>query len=256
MALALLSYSFDHKRRHIVVNGWVYYLLGPPDFPEMSDEEYSERGGAQAWFEVCLPLAREIGATLRGRDYASMSTAELAALLPQLKVESSNLTRQTFRTIGRMAEEFQALVDFCAEHFGDGAEELAMEMSHGAPNESAAFGEELDRLADLARERPALTAALRGGEFNDLGDLEGGAEFESRLAQVLKTAGWRAASWGKIEQTTMAEDPSLARKLVAGYLDADDAAPQAARQRVRAAAERARDQSLSQLGAEDGDELR
>ena len=155
-----------------------------------------------------------------------------------------------------MAEEFQALVDFCAEHFGDGAEELAMEMSHGAPNESAAFGEELDRLADLARERPALTAALRGGEFNDLGDLEGGAEFESRLAQVLETAGWRAASWGKIEQTTVAEDPSLARKLFAGYLDADDAAPQAARQRVRAAAERARDQGLSQLGAEDGDALR
>ena len=59
----------------------------------MSDEEYGERGGAQAWFEVCLPLTREIGATLRGRDYSSMSTAELATLLPQLKVESGDLTR-------------------------------------------------------------------------------------------------------------------------------------------------------------------
>jgi pyruvate,water dikinase len=54
----------------------------------------------------------------------------------------------------------------------------------------------------------------------------------------------------------MAEDPSLARKLIAGYLDAGEAAPRAARRRALAAAEAALEASLAQLSAEDGDELR
>ena len=255
MSLALLSNSFDNKRRSVVVNGWAYYMAVPPNFPEMTPEEYGERGGAQAWFEVCLPIAREIGATLRGRDYASMPTTDLAGLLPQIKVESADMTRQTFRTVGRMTEDFQELVDFCAEHFGNAGEARPMELSHGAPNETAAFGEELDRLADFARERPALAAALRGGEFDDLSGLGGGSDFESRLADVLETAGWRASSWGQIERTTMAEDPSLARKLIAGYLDAGDGAPQAARRRALAAAQDRLAQCLTQLGADHGDEL-
>ena len=139
----------------------------------MSEEEYGERGCAQAWFEVCLPAAQEISATLRSRDYESMSTAGLAALLPQIKAQSADITRQTFRTIGHMAEEFVALWEFCGKHFGDGAEDLAMELSHGAPNETADFGEKLDRLPDLARGRPTLAAARREGEFDDLGGLGG-----------------------------------------------------------------------------------
>ena len=160
-AVDLMKDAQPLNRRQILINGWAFNQLVEPEFHEMSDEDYGGRSGSQGWFELCLPEAQRLVSELRGRDYAGMTTDELAALLPQIIDESRAINHQTFRTVERMMGDLGALEAFCSEHFGAGGAELAWELSQGAPNETAVLSEELDGLATMAEARPQVDAALR-----------------------------------------------------------------------------------------------
>ncbi len=254
-AVDLMKDAQPLNRRQILINGWAFNQFVEPEFHEMSDEDYGGRSGAQGWFDLCLPEVKRLVSALRGRDYAGMTTDELVALIPQIIEESRAIYHQTFRTVQRMMEDLGALETFCAEHFGERGGELAWELSQGGPNESAVLGEELDGLATMARERPPVAAALRAGQFDGLDQLEGGPEVLAELDRILETAGWRGQYWSQIEKPTMAEDPSMALKLVAGYLDAGDNGPLVSRRRALVAAEAALARCLAELSDEGGAEL-
>ena len=241
-------------RPSLLINGYAYSLAKAPEFPELSDEEYAGRTGSQAWFELCLPRAEALVATVRGRDYASMTAPELASLLPIVAEESAAISLETFRTVGRMSEEFEALSAFCVEHFGERAG-LALELTCGAPNETTAAAEALDRLSGRARDLPEVASAIASGRFNNLEAADGGTEFFTELDSVLERYGWRSPSWEALEQPTMAEQPRQALQLIAKYLANPDGGPLWARARSAEAAAAALERSLAELDGDAGARL-
>jgi pyruvate,water dikinase len=235
---AFTSRTFDAPQA--VANGYAFTNRQPGSrFPAPDRSEREGRTAAQVWGEFYQPRARGVFETLRRRDYAAMSTATLAALLDGLVEEYGRGQYYTMVPVFMLMMEGNRFIDFCEEQFGDDGEVMAATMLQGVANESAAAGEGLAALAQMAAQSAELAAAIRDGRYDEIGRYAGGQQFTAALDQYLDVYGWRAESWAELDRPTWAEDPSVPLGLIGRYLAEPKSSPRvgyqrAARQRAEA----------------------
>ncbi len=116
------------------------------------------------------------------------------------------------------------LRELCKQEFGDEGELIAGDLLSGLYNKSVESGVELWRLAQAAKEAPAVERLLReekAGAFLDkLDAVAGGPEFRRKLDDFLEVYGHRNESFSELIFPTWREDPRFPLLMVRRYIDA------------------------------------
>jgi rifampicin phosphotransferase len=197
--------------------------------------------GIGIWEEDFVPRIAAFCERTRNADYAAETAESLVDALPGLFSAAAEAFQYTMIIVFVFMGPTMALVEFSEQVLGADGPLLVASMLQGYANESSAAGEGLGELTRLASRLPAVAQALRAGRVADLGEVEGGAEFQRALGDYLAKYGWRAESWGMAHLPTWAEDPTAPLRLIATFLGNDDASPDTALRRsteVRLVAER------------------
>lgn len=221
----------------LFVNG---YLFTKDFAPPPPTQEVLERGVVNIWTEEFVPRIEQFCASIRSRDYESMSATELAASIPGIMTEAGKTFEYTMIVVFPFMGPTLGLVEFAEQALGPDGPMLIASMLQSHANETASAGEGMNDLVELAAKHPAVAAALREERFDDLRDVPGGTDFLAALQAYLDTYGWRADDWGAVHKPTWAESPRIPLGLLAVYLRDPDRSPGAGLQRsaeLRAAAE-------------------
>ena len=233
--------------RTVFVNGFafVFGLNPPPPTPDML-----RRGAFDVWTRDFQPTVQATAERIRGADYDAIGLAELGNAIEGVLDESVNAFGYTMRVItGFMGPTFE-LVQFLTDELGPEGPQLAARLLQGFENGTAAADAGLSDLAEAAAARPAVAAALRGGRYDSLKEVAGGADFMARFRDYLNAYGWRSESWGLLHLPTWAEDPHLPLMLIARYLGDPRRTPTAATGRAIADREAAVEDVEARLGPE------
>jgi len=220
--------------------------FGPPP----ATPEVEARGPIPIWDQDFEPHVRLACLEMRGRDYESLSTVQLAERLPQYFEETAEVFRYTTIVIFAFMRPTAALINFLEAEMGDEGGLLAARLLQGFENESTTAGVGLAELTQMAAASPALSDALRNGRFDSIDGLEGGREFLDRLHAYVSEVGWRADSWYMAHLPTWAEDPTLAMVMIGRYLDDPSRSPMAGLQRSAEAREAAIAEAEAKLASD------
>jgi pyruvate,water dikinase len=240
----------------IFVNGYGFAKdFGPPP----ATPDVNERGPIPVWEEDYLPIIKRGVERLRSSDYDALTAADLVERMPGYFDDIARLFRYTTVVIFAFLRPTALLVSWLEEQLGeeDGAH-LAAGLLQGYENETSAAGQGLSDLTRLAREMPAVAAALEKGSFQGIDDLgmdgidalEGGREFLNALGAYLDAYGWRADAWGFAHHPTALEDPAGVLRLIGRYLAEPERSPDVALQRSRGQREAALAEIEARLPAE------
>ena len=240
----------------VLVNGYVYLGMGAPRrvAPAAIDPPPALAFG-EMWRSHSLPRVRAALAAIHGRDYESMDAPALAALLPGSLREAAAAFAYTMQPMFATMGPMQALLAFCAKHFGAEGDLLATTLLQGLENDSAATGSGLGELAAAAAARPAVAAALRAGCFEGLVSLDGGPEFVALLAVYLDEYGSGNHTWAEIHKPSWREEPAIPLRMIAAFL-ASEGGPAANQERARAQRAEARSAAGARLDPEAREQFR
>lgn len=215
-------------RRTLLVNGHAY--AGAVQLPAPTDDMI-RRGIFDVWTNDFLPQIVATCTSIRRRDYAPMTAAELADALPGIVDEAVHAFGFTMRSVTAFMGPTFEFLGFLQGEIGADAPRLAATMLQGFENGTAAAGAGLSELAELASRYPDLGAAIATGDITTIGAADGGSAFISRLREYLDDFGWRVDSWGMMDRPTWAEDPALPLTLISHYISDPGRSPRAAHER-------------------------
>lgn len=200
----------------VIVND---YAFSTPPSPAPPTPAILERGVADVWTKDLQPPIGAWARAVRSADYARMDLAHLGDAVAEAMESGVKTFGNTMIPItGFMGPTF-AMVAFLQETLGADGPRLAAALLQGQENGTAAAGTGISIVVDAAKARPGVVEALRGGRFDTIRTVEGGAEFGKVLDDYLADFGWRAETWGQMERPTWAEDPAPLLGLIARYLD-------------------------------------
>jgi hypothetical protein len=176
------------------------------------------------WQRDLEPEIRRLCHAIRDRDYDALSAAEIAALLPDLFMDSGTAFGLTMVAADGMFAAMGPFGDLCKDVFGPiHGEALAGELVGGFANITTDSEVDIWRLARLAERVPAVRdAILRGPAVSVLSTLravDGSARFLARLDAYLDVYGWRPEMWVELTLPLWAEDPTPLVRLIIGYLE-------------------------------------
>ncbi len=203
-------------RRTAFINGYGYALNSGPTMP---GPELEGRDVFQVWRDEYFPRLKAGCADIRSRDYASISSVELAEQLPSIFTEAAELHYLSMAVVQPFLAPTMALIEFCDTNLGEEAGLLAATALQESHNETSAAALALARLADLARENPVLAEIVRSGQTEGLDEVPGGADFARELQQFLDAYGWRAERWSGLHIPTWAESPRVPLRLIARFME-------------------------------------
>ena len=222
--------------RSVFVNGYAFSTIPTPRPPS---PDINARGVFDIWTNDYLPRIQDICGRVRAANYEGMSLTELGDAIEAIFAEAVLGFGYTMKVItGFMGPTF-GFVAFLQNELGPDGPQLAATLLQGFENGTAAAGAGLSELAEDAAKRPAVAEALRQGQFDALGSVEGGAEFMAKFRLYLDSYGWRVDSWGFMERPTSAENPRLPLTLIGHYIEDPDRSPVVAHRRAVAQREEA-----------------
>jgi pyruvate,water dikinase len=214
--------------RTTFVNGFGYSTQPEPRPPA---PEILERGVLDVWTKDYLPQIQAFCASVRSRDYESMSVQELGDAIDGIMNDGVHAFGFTMKPISAFMGPTFGFVGFLEQELGPEGPRLAATLLQGFENGTAAAGAGLSALADEALRHPAVADALRNGKLDGIESLDGGPEFLAKLRAYLDDFGWRADSWGLMERPTWAENPRMALSMIGHYVKDPARSPKAAHAR-------------------------
>jgi pyruvate,water dikinase len=237
----IMDLAFDVPT--VFVNNFAFmHDFGPP----MTTPEVEARGPVPIWNEDFEPAVRAHCQALLERDYAAMSSPEIADALPGYFDESGRAFRLTTVVIFAFMRPTARLISWLEGVLEGGEAEagpLAVRSLQGFENRTREAGRALQAVVDRAAGAPEVAAALKAGDFGAVGNIEGGADWLDALHEYTQRYGWRADSWYMANIPTWAEDDRLAMSMIARYLNDPASMPGAALAR----AEEARREATQEL---------
>ena len=239
----IMALAFDVPTVFVNCHAFMRDFGPPPATPEVE-----ARGPIPIWEEEFEPAVRAACATMRGRDYDSMSAQELAGALPGYFDETGSAFRYTTIVIFAFMRPTAKLIQFLEDELGDDGGALAARLLQGFDNVTTDAGNALNGLVEIASQHAGLSEALRKGDYASVAACEGGTAFLEALRAHNELYGWRADSWYMAHLPTWAEDETLVMGLIGRYLANTAHAPGAALARsvsIRGQAEREAAQKLS-----------
>ena len=132
-------------RRTAFLNGYAYALNSGPTLP---GPELAGKDVFKVWRDEYLPRVKAGCAEIRSRDYASMSTPELAEALPGIFREAAALHYLTVCVIQPFLAPTMALIEFCDANLGEDAGMLAATALQETHNETSAAAIALGELIE------------------------------------------------------------------------------------------------------------
>ena len=211
-------------RRTAFPNGYAFALNSGPTLP---GPELEGKDIFKVWREEFLGRVKEGCASIRSRDYASISTRELAEALPGIFAEAAALHYLTVCVIQPFLAPTMALIEFCDENLGEDAGILAATALQETHNETSDAAKGLGELAEIALASPELAALVRSGNIAECESVPGGRAFKQRLDAFLEAFGWRAERWSALHVPTWAESPRVALMLISRFMEEPAASPTA-----------------------------
>lgn len=224
-------------------NGFVF--MSPRGMPGAAPAAAEQLEGTARWRweQRYLPKVRAAYESLRGRDYASATSAELvsffqAELGPVCK--AFNLTLESAVELGPDADR---LSDFLEKRLGPDGGLLAATILHGADTETASLGRDVRRLADAAEQTPTVKAMSAAGDFEGMRDCQDDP-WHAELARFLGEHADEIALWSEVHEPPWSEDPLPLMRLVRATVGA-------ARRSSSQASGRAEEEARTRLNSED-----
>jgi pyruvate,water dikinase len=239
----------QHERgRRVYRHGFLYewrqpkpgHDAGPAD-PVVEERKRAHEALAarlhDAWQRDFEPAIRRLCHGIRDRDYDAMSAAEIAAMLPDLFVDSGSAFGLTMVVADGMFAAMRPFVDLCEEVFGPSqGEALAGELVGGSANFTTSSEVGIWRLARLAERVPAVRDAILRTPAASLPSalraVDGSARFLAQLDAYLDLYGWRPEMWVELTLPLWAEDPTPLLRLIRAYLEDPRADSRRARRRA------------------------
>ena len=220
-----------------IINGYVFRPY--PSFGGFALEEYRVSptynipDPTQIWEEETLPYIEAICDRVRTYDYESVDVERLVGLLPSVFASCGDAMRLTMNPYSVFNARTARLLSYVEDALGDGAALQVVTMLQGLTNASAESGAGLGQLAEIALQKPEVTAALLEGRYDDLETLPDAAHFNVVLKSYLHEFGWRSPTWGEIHVPTWAEDPTQALNLIRRFVADPSRMPAVAMARSR-----------------------
>ncbi|HET7581196.1 MAG TPA: PEP-utilizing enzyme [Candidatus Limnocylindria bacterium] len=209
-----------------VWHGYAYYGVSAPlpkaeldalweRMPELRRNEIPATAGY--WNERAIPELRAAYAELDAIDAAAMAPEDLAVAWDESWARIGRAWRIHFYAITGV---YQVLDDLAAQYealVADASPGEALRLIGGTVSEVQDVAEGLERLVDLARDDPAVSAWLRAGA--DAPQPIGHA-FAEMLGDFLRRHGHLGQSWDDLQIASWAEEPHKLLRDVAKRLDA------------------------------------
>jgi len=218
--------------RRVYPHGFLYNWRRPKSGPEAPLADPVVRARKQthealaarlreAWQDDFEPTIRRLCRGIRDRDYDAMSAAEIAALLPDLFMDSGSAFGLTMVAADGMFAAMRPFTDFCNELFGPSqGEALAGELVGGFANYTTGSEVGIWRLARAAERVPAVRDAMLRGHTasvpSALRAADGSARFLAQLDAYLDLYGWRPEMWIELTLPLWAEDPTPLLRQIRG----------------------------------------
>ena len=229
----IMDLAFDVPT--VFVNNFAFmHDFGPP----MTTAEVEARGPVPIWNEDFEPAVRAHCETMLTRDYASMSSEEIAQALPGYFDDSGRAFRLTTIVIFAFMRPTAKLIAWLEGILEGGEAEagpLVVRALQGFENRTRDAGRALQAVVDMAAAQPAVATALKAGDFDAIADVEGGPQWLEALHEYTSRFGWRADSWYMADIPTWAEDDRLAMTMIGRYLNEPASMPGAALARAEEA---------------------
>jgi phosphohistidine swiveling domain-containing protein len=209
-----------------VWHGYAYYGVSAPldkaeldalwdRMPELRRREIPTTAGY--WNDRAIPELRAAYAEVDAVDAATMAPEDLAVAWEESWARIGRAWRIHFYAITGV---YQALDDLAAQYeslVADASPGEALRLIGGTVSEVQDVAEGLERLVELARDDPAVSAWLRAGA--DATQPVGHA-FDEALGDFLRRHGHLGQSWDDLQITSWAEEPHKLLRDVAKRLDA------------------------------------
>ncbi len=211
------------------VDGYFYIegLGGPPP----PTEEIIARGAVTIWNEDFVPRIEVFCRGVRTRDYSRLTAPELVDVFADTLQKSSEIFRYTMIVVFPFMGPTLGLMGFSEAVLGADGPMLVANVLQAQANDSAAAGEGLGDLVNLASATPELSAAVASGDLDGARSAPGGAAFMAALEQFLSEYGWRLDDWSLVHVPTWAENPRTPLRMISLYLADPNRSPESAMER-------------------------
>ena len=224
------------------MNGYLYLpVMNQHPGAELPPSPHAD--ARTSWEQHFLPLVQEQLRIIRSIDL-SLPADVLAATIPVAAERAAYGFASTMAVVGQVSEKLLPLVGFLEKAFPPDGALRAMTLVGGYANETAQLGGAIQKLADIAREAPAVVQALQAAGPQSMEGVPACGPFLTALAAFIEDYGDSALTWFETHGVTWREDPAPVYQLVAAALK-DSRAPAGASAAERR--EKMLDECLGQL---------
>lgn len=225
-----------------IVNGYVYSsprsMAPPPPMPELAPGE-----ALNNWETNYLPATRRAYETFRDQPYASMSAVEIVAFIDSQILPTGIAFANTILSAMEIGPEAERLEVLLKAKLGADGDLLSATILHGGGSQTRSLGDEVQVLAESARQTPSVRAALNGRDFPPV--VSSTAQpWVGAFRAFLADHEDEIALWSELHEPAWNEDPTPLLRLVVATLDSSTS--------VRNnAGSSAADEARARLGPED-----
>lgn len=200
-----------------IVNGYVYSsprsMTPPPPMPQLAPGE-----ALKNWETNYLPATRRAYETFRDQPYASMSAREILSFIESQVLPAGVALANTIVSAMEIGPEAERLEVLLKAKVGADGDLLSATILHGGGSQTRSLGDDVQVLAESARQTPAVFAALTGRDFPAA--LASTAEpWAGALRAFLSEHEDEIALWSELHEPAWNEDPTPLLRLVVATLD-------------------------------------
>ena len=214
------------------VHGYLYMgTRAVPSTVQIPPSPYSDP--RESWEQHYLPLTKAELEIIRAVD-TSWHPVELADVMPAIIARAAYGFACTMVVVGDTAATLFPLIALLERHFPEDGMLRVMTIAGGHENDTAGLGDEIRRLAEIARTDAAVARAVRTADLASIAAVPGSDRFMAAFDAFLEDYGHSATTWFEIHSIPWREDPSPALRMIAAAMDAPATRAESAAQRREA----------------------
>ncbi len=201
------------------VNGYAYSsprsMAPPVPMPELPPGQ-----ALLNWETGFLPETRGVYERFRNADYSAMDARQTVAFIRETLPATWVALANTVVSAMQLGPDAERLANFLDVRLGAEGDLVSATILHGSGSQTRSLGDEVQQLAEMARQTAGVEAALRGGDF--AAAMANSREPWARsLRAFLQEHEDELALWSEMHRPAWNEDPIPLMRLVGSTVAAE-----------------------------------
>ncbi len=200
----------------LAVNG---YLYGSPRSmaPQPEPPALPPGQALRNWEDTFFPATRRAYEHFRHADYDAMDAPTVLAFIQAALPNTFETFANTIVSAMQLGPDADRLYKFLEGKLGAEADLLSAAILHGSGSQTRSLGDEVQALAEAARNSPGVESALRGGDYSAAAAMKA-EPWASALKAFIDDHEDELALWSEIHVPAWNEDPVPLMRQVAATL--------------------------------------